>query len=386
MRLDGKEEKKTFDKSTITASCMLVSCVFLLLVLAVYLVLPELRNLAGWMMMTYVSSLTATFMTRTLQILLIKYTMISKAKRVWIGLLAHYTVVASFTWMNVMSFDIWWSMRGFRKMRQIHRRGILVKFGWYSLYGWGAPLLLILFIIIVENQDLTHVPDFVKSNYMNQMGSIEGEELLLYLYCPILITTGVNIMLFLMTAYNIWRIKHGVTQHNAGNSGRNKKDETRFGIYLKLSLVMGLNWILEVVSAFIEKDSVLWYAPDVFNSLTGLFIFIIFICKWSIIIQLSKRFGIGHDLIRKWQPVDSTNSTNTDSTRLNSRNRSSRRKILDSETDASDVEDQEKKYYIDHGDLKLNNKLEDVCFLCALRWFCVNLVHNSQLWSKFKLQ
>ncbi|XP_063536614.1 G-protein coupled receptor Mth2-like [Cydia strobilella] len=353
MRSDGKEEK-TFDKSTLTASAMLVSCVFLLLVLAVYVVLPELRNLAGLMMMTYVSSLIATFLTRALQIFLMNYQLIPKATCVWIGLLVHYTVVASFTWMNVMSFDIWWSMRGFRKMRQIHRRGILVKFGWYSLYGWGAPLLLIFFMIIVENQDLTHLPNFVKPNYMNQKCLIEGQELLLYLYCPISITTCVNIMLFLMTAYNIWRIKHGVTQHNTGNSRRHKKDETRFGIYLKLSLVMGLNWILEVVSAFIEKDSVWWYAPDIFNALTGLFIFIIFICKRSIIIQLSKRFGIEHDLIRKWQPVD---STNTDSTRSNSRNRTSRRKILDSETDASDVDDQEKKYYSDHGDLKLNNKL-----------------------------
>ncbi|XP_061716377.1 probable G-protein coupled receptor Mth-like 3 isoform X2 [Cydia pomonella] len=226
MRLGGKEEN--FDKSILTASAMLVSCVFLLLVLVVYALLKELRNLAGLMMMTYVSSLTAAFLTRALQFLLIKYASIPKATCVWIGLLSHYTVVASFTWMNVMSFDIWWSMRGFRKMRQIHRRGILVKFGWYSLYGWGAPLLLILFMIIVENQNLTHMPDFVKPNYMNEKGSIEEQELLLYLYCPILITTCINIMLFLMTAYNIWRIKQGVTQHNAGNSRRNKKDETRY--------------------------------------------------------------------------------------------------------------------------------------------------------------
>ncbi|XP_047991431.1 uncharacterized protein LOC125230342 [Leguminivora glycinivorella] len=354
MQVGGEEEKKPFDKITLTTSGMLVSCVFLLLLLAVYVLLKELRNnLAGIMMMTYVCSLIAAFFTRALQILLIKHRLIPKATCVWMGLLAHYTVVASFTWMNVMSFDIWWSMRGFRKMRLIHRRGILVKFGWYSLYAWGAPLLLTLFIIIVENLDLTHLPNFVKSNYKNQMCFIEDDELLLYLYCPILMTTCINIMLFLMTAYNIWRVKHGVAQHNPGNSRSNKKDETRFGFYLKLSLVMGLNWILEVVSAVIEHDSVWWYATDVFNSFTGLVIFVIFICKRSIIIKLCKRFGIEHDLIRKWQPVE---SSNTESTRVSDRNRSSRRKILDSVTDTSDVEVQEKKYYASHGNLKWSDK------------------------------
>lgn len=59
----------------------------------------------------------------------------------------------------------------------------------------------------------------------------------------------------------------------------------RFSLYMKLSLVMGISWILETL-----------YLPDwlqttaaIYNGLTGVAIFIIFVVKWSILEKLGKR-------------------------------------------------------------------------------------------------
>lgn len=64
----------------------------------------------------------------------------------------------------------------------------------------------------------------------------------------------------------------------------------RFLVYLKLSIVMGLNWLLEVVSSVtpdLLKD--VWYISDTYNMLVGLAIFLIFVCKKKIFKKLYMR-------------------------------------------------------------------------------------------------
>ena len=53
----------------------------------------------------------------------------------------------------------------------------------------------------------------------------------------------------------------------------------RFLLYLKLFLVMGMTWIMEVVSVVIGGPSYMWILTDVCNTLQGLAIFLIFVWK-----------------------------------------------------------------------------------------------------------
>lgn len=74
----------------------------------------------------------------------------------------------------------------------------------------------------------------------------------------------------------------------------------RFIMNIKLFIVMGISWICEVVSFFLQKyldyerwPRVLFYTTDVFNCLQGLLIFILFVLKNRVYQELRKRLGLG---------------------------------------------------------------------------------------------
>ncbi|KAL0115658.1 hypothetical protein PUN28_010880 [Cardiocondyla obscurior] len=67
-----------------------------------------------------------------------------------------------------------------------------------------------------------------------------------------------------------------------------------FKMYLKLFIVMGISWIMELISWSISIDLVpaaVWYLSDITNALQGVIIFIIFVCRKKIKYLLLKRFG-----------------------------------------------------------------------------------------------
>ncbi|CAH2237399.1 jg11255 [Pararge aegeria aegeria] len=163
---------------------LMISCVFLALVLVVYIILPELRNLGGMILMAYTSSLMMGFVL----LAVMQSTQIPRCVELTGSI--YFFLLATFCWMNIMSIDIWWTFRGYAKARPIHRRGKRVK-------------------------------------------------------------------LF---------------------------------IYLKLSVVMGINWLLEVLS-FFAPELGLFEISDTYNLLIGFPIFIIFVCKKKIYKKLVARFS-----------------------------------------------------------------------------------------------
>lgn len=73
----------------------------------------------------------------------------------------------------------------------------------------------------------------------------------------------------------------------------------RFNLYLKLFIVMGINWSMEIVSwLFNNSPKYIWYLTDLTNTLQGVIIFLIFVWKDKIRRLLLKRFGChGRDIL-----------------------------------------------------------------------------------------
>ncbi|CAH2095979.1 unnamed protein product [Euphydryas editha] len=256
---------------------LLVSSVFLLIVLIVYILLPELRNLVGLILMAYVLSLMGAFISlASLQIG--EY---SDAECLCLTAVTYFSFLATFCWMNVMSYDIWWTFRGYAKARPIHRRGEKFKFAMYCLYAWGIPLLMAVGLVVIGNTDLSHMPWFIKPQ-VPQLGCfIEGGQKLVYLYIPMLILIISNWLFFLLTAFNIWRLNRSTVMLDsacAGSPAAHRNQRNRLMVYLKLSVIMGLNWLLEVVS-FLTPTLYIWNFTDLYNLLIGVLIFWIFVCK-----------------------------------------------------------------------------------------------------------
>ncbi len=53
---------------------------------------------------------------------------------------------------------------------------------------------------------------------------------------------------------------------------------------------MGISYIMEVISFLVGGDSKYWVTTDVLNILTGVIIFIMFVCKPTVWKRLQKRF------------------------------------------------------------------------------------------------
>lgn len=61
-------------------------------------------------------------------------------------------------------------------------------------------------------------------------------------------------------------------------------------LYLKLFIVMGVNWSAEIISfAFDFAPEYLWYVTDIGNTLQGVLIFLIFVCKKRVLRLLNKK-------------------------------------------------------------------------------------------------
>ncbi|XP_072949448.1 G-protein coupled receptor Mth2-like isoform X2 [Epargyreus clarus] len=263
-----------------------ISSGFLFLVLVVYSLLPSLRNLTGLLLMAYVFSQLLTF-------LFVAFMQEPHTHGTCVRLLVtmYFFNFASFCWMNIMAFDIWWTFRGYAKARPIHRRGETFKFLIYCVYGFGLPLAMTIGFVVIHNTPMDHIPGFLKP-----LGKYEcffkGLRKHLYLDLPMAILIACNWMFFLMTAFNIWRLHRATAMLDstaAATPTAHRNQRQRLCIYLKLSFIMGISWILEVVASLVQKDT-FQSISDAYNLFSGPVIFIIFVCNKNVFSLLKTRY------------------------------------------------------------------------------------------------
>lgn len=60
---------------------------------------------------------------------------------------------------------------------------------------------------------------------------------------------------------------------------------------IKLFIVMGVTWSLEILATLLEKPEELWYVSDWFNILQGVLVFFIFVCKSKVWEAIKQRLG-----------------------------------------------------------------------------------------------
>ena len=65
----------------------------------------------------------------------------------------------------------------------------------------------------------------------------------------------------------------------------------RLKMNVKLFVVMGVTWVLELVSTFFPKEYAIFYLSDTANALQGVMIFAIFVLKRKVMRALAVRLG-----------------------------------------------------------------------------------------------
>ncbi|XP_050093977.1 uncharacterized protein LOC126576715 [Anopheles aquasalis] len=269
----------------------LVSLPFLVATFVVYAILPELQNVGGKSLMCYVAALAISYLLLALARLDI-YEYQSIMCRVTAYTL-YFTLMASCFWLNVMSFDIYWTLGGSHG-RTTERR----KFLYYSLYAWGVPLLLLASNLLFDHTEL--ISYHLRPN-VGEEGCFLKEEKrtqFLYLYLPLLILISANIFFFAITAKRIYQsdqTEASTINDNSGQQSRREHERNRFGLYLRLFFMMGLTWSLELISWLMtdpKTASPTWvvYLLDACNCLAGIIIFFLFVWKQRVKNLLLQRF------------------------------------------------------------------------------------------------
>ncbi|XP_066992173.2 G-protein coupled receptor Mth2 [Anabrus simplex] len=280
---------------SLVAIGLITSCVFLLLTLLIYSFLPSLQNLHGKTLMCHVASMLTAFVFLTILQLGELDFIICKV----IGFALMFSLLASFSWLNVMCFDIWWTFGLVRSIQRDSRRESDRRhFLWYNVYAWGLSTVLASWTILM-NELGVGLPEALQPQIGQAYCFLElGSPARLVFYVgPMSIQIGFNLVFYVMTAWHCSKVKAEIHRmQSASSSDRCKKryqaDKAKLLMNVKLFVVMGIMWIAEIISNLIRKPAWLWYLPDAANALQGLLIFIIFVMKRKILLRLAKRLGI----------------------------------------------------------------------------------------------
>ena len=254
-----------------------ISIICLVIMICVYSLLEQLRNLPGRSIMCLGASLLCA---QVLFLSCLQQTGVYSLC-VFFAVVINFAFLAAFFWMNVMSFDIWST---FASTRTISYTKHTKRFCQYSLYAWSTPLGIVLVSLGVN---------FSTTDSQYSPGYGEGMcwftrrlSMTIFFGLPIIIIIFINGVFYVLTVLNIYRISTETKHIKISNSSEKKTD---LFLYMKLSVIMGLTWIFGFVATLSEVEAI-WYLFIIFNSLQGAFICVGFVFTKKVLKLLRNKF------------------------------------------------------------------------------------------------
>ncbi|KFM76504.1 G-protein coupled receptor Mth2, partial [Stegodyphus mimosarum] len=253
--------KFTSGLELVTVIGLAISAVFIVLHIIMFIFLKKLRNLPGYCLLSLCVALLMAYTGSFLQ-----YSLGGRIECTWIGMIMFYFYLASFFWMNVMSYDVWRSLRmATSKLRLMTDKPKVVRFALYSTFSWGTPLLILFIAFIVDRT--TERPEY-KLIFTEECWFRYKHALSVYFALPFLILLFLNIMFYISSFCMI--------SSSSMKTAENKSDLWfHFLVSMRLAVAMGLMWIFAVIAVATEA-TFLWYFYAICGSLQGVFIFFSF--------------------------------------------------------------------------------------------------------------
>ncbi|EDW76942.2 uncharacterized protein Dwil_GK20993 [Drosophila willistoni] len=264
-----------------------ISLISFLITIAVYLYLPKLRNLHGKCFVCYLISLFIGY--SLLFVDLFKACIYYYYLCYITGYLGYFGMLAAFFWLTVISLDLWNSFRGTNY--NVNRLTSGNRFRIYNLYAWGMPLVLTILIAILDQvlldpnlEDLTWVPGVYYNGCWIKTFDWSA---MVYFYGPMLILIVFNTTLFILVAIQIFKVKKELNNMVQRQERKQKlnSDKQNYSFFLRLFIIMGVSWSLEIVSYLVSNDR-LWNgilkSADFLHYSEGLIILIFFVLKRNI--------------------------------------------------------------------------------------------------------
>merc|ERR1719189_2225146 len=219
-----------------------------------------------------------------------------------------------------MAFNIAKSLSTMKIVR--NSKSSFKSFLMYFLYAQGIPILFTVFTVLMDtikpiDDPLPNVGEFscfIGSEYVEGKSffSFFSSPEFQYVYLIVLVIITFNIVCFSVTAFNLsrhWQAMKDI-QTTSGSDGLVE----HFTIIIKLSVIMGVPWILDVISAGLKYSLgsqifSVQVALDILNLLTGILIFLSLICKPSVWSQIKASYSGSEERRNLQSSNGSTSST-----------------------------------------------------------------------------
>ena len=187
----------------------IISLFFLFVTFIVYVSVPDLFNLHGKIVVSNVSSI---FLVTSYILIVYNVTQPGSTFCVILGYFGYFVSISMFGWMTIICLDLCWT---FCRSKVPVKGSEFSKFLSFSIAAWGLAALLtaIVFGLDVFLEDkLDMKPNVgVSSCFIEDVGN----KRMVFFHIPILVLMVINLILYLVTIYNL-------TKHNKQTSAVRK--------------------------------------------------------------------------------------------------------------------------------------------------------------------
>ncbi|CAF0752283.1 unnamed protein product [Didymodactylos carnosus] len=296
-----------FYRTTLSLVCTIISLTSLILCVIIYSLVPLLRNIPGKCLLLLVISLFIAQLFFITTADLIKYSQFC----IFSGIIIHYFYIAMFAWLTAISFDLWIT---FGKMTVKDSNQVSKRFLYYNMFVWLFSFVIVFISIILH---FTNYSNSFSPEYGKIFCSIsQPNAMITFFLIPIGCLLVVIFCLFIITIYNI-RKTNKITKFARNNSN----SEIHLIVYVRLASLMGLNWLLLILSITLRYEW-MWIIFECVNSMPGVYLCIGFLCNKRLLKSLRQilhgyKLKAQSSILGRTTSSSSTTTTTTTTTTAN---------------------------------------------------------------------
>ncbi|KOC58935.1 G-protein coupled receptor Mth2, partial [Habropoda laboriosa] len=270
---------------TIFTSGLLISVPFFILTIVTYSITPKLRDVFGKALCRYCGCLALAFtMLATTQLWSVH---LSDQACTSIAFVIQFSFVACFFWLNVMCIEMWLLVRSHVDRDTYTRMKPKTLFFWYSLWCWGPSVIFILVSMIMDLSPAIPAT-YVKQNFGKESCWFRSvNESMPYFYVPVGLLLVGNVILFTLTFCKLTKYQKDLDLRRLARNEESDQQDRKFLrrlmrstiVCLIIFFLMALNWTMELISWFMNRDIVDWPSFDFINVLQGVIVFGLFVLQ-----------------------------------------------------------------------------------------------------------
>uniref|UniRef100_A0A2C9LI77 G-protein coupled receptors family 2 profile 2 domain-containing protein n=1 Tax=Biomphalaria glabrata TaxID=6526 RepID=A0A2C9LI77_BIOGL len=262
------KETQCFVENILTWVCFIISIVCLLLTLLTYCMFPVMRTKAG------VNNMFLSFSLLLAQVSLMfsAYTSAPGIPCKIIGVLTHFLWLWNFSWNFLCSFHMF---RVFTAGPRMNNERNMTRETWKWLSGSLVLPLSVVSSVITYNTFKSQGRELGYGNFQCYLDSpfFIG----ITVAAPLFVITLINVTFFLVTVYKMYSLRRLQSASFSNNA-----PDFNMTIYVKLSTVTGMFWIVAVLAEF-SDNAIFGFIAIILNGLQGMAIFFAFVCNKRVV-------------------------------------------------------------------------------------------------------